>query len=286
MLAIVELMKPAALASIVMSPVHCLFGLHIVRRGVIFIDLAVAQVAALGAAVALLMGGEPGSSQAYLMSLVFGLVGALLVSATRFRLRTVPHEAIIGIIYVVGSACTILALNRTAHGLEEMQNMLVGNIFTVSMDLVQETAIIYGIILLLLVLLWRRFNEATEAKHGSGLQVVLIDFLFYALLAFVVASSVKLAGVLLVFTWLVMPPVAILLWMDNLTKAAFFAVPCAIVVSIAGLLASYYMDAPTGATMVVAFGAFVTLLYVAKLLAPSRDPKSLDVHELSDTGDR
>ena len=90
MLAIVELMKPAALASIVMSPVHCLFGLHIVRRGVIFIDLAVAQVAALGAAVALLMGGEPGSSQAYLMSLVFGLVGALLVfCGKRLRVRSV-----------------------------------------------------------------------------------------------------------------------------------------------------------------------------------------------------
>src|SRR5688572_1217231 len=286
MLAILDLMKPAALASIVMSPVHCLFGLHIVRRGVIFIDLAVAQVAALGAAVALLMGGDPGSSQAYMMSLVFGLFGALLVSATRFKLRSVPHEAIIGIIYVVGSACTIIALNKTAHGLEEMQNMLVGNIFTVSMELVQETAIIYGIILALLLLLWRRFSEATEAKSGDGLKTVLVDFVFYALLAFVVASSVKLAGVLLVFTWLVMPPVAILLWMDDITKAAYFAVPCAIIVSIAGLFASYYMDSPTGATMVVAFGAFVTLLYIAKLFAPSGDPKRLDVDKLPDSGDR
>jgi zinc/manganese transport system permease protein len=261
-------MTPAALASIVMSPVHCLFGLHIVRRGVIFIDLAVAQVAALGAAVALLLGSEPGSNQAYFMSLVFGLFGALLVSATRFRLRTVPHEAIIGIIYVVGSACSIIALNRTAHGLEEMQNMLVGNILTVSMEMVGQTAAIYGPILILLLLMWRRFNAATEEKSGQGLNAVLIDFLFYALLAFVVASSVKLAGVLLVFTWLVMPPVAVLLWMDSITKAAFFAVPAAIFVSIVGLALSYFMDFPTGATLVVTFGVFVSILYVARLVLP------------------
>ncbi|MEO7454093.1 MAG: metal ABC transporter permease [Fimbriimonadales bacterium] len=282
---LVTLMTPAALASLVMSPVHCLFGLHIVRRGVIFIDLAVAQVAALGAAFALLMGSEPGSTHAYVMSLAFGLFGALLVSATRFKLRTVPHEAIIGIIYVVGSACTIIALNRTAHGLEEMQNMLIGNIFTVSMEMVRETAIIYAVVLVVLLTLWRRFHAATEAKSESGFQSVAVDFIFYGLLAFVVASSVKLAGFLLVFTWLVMPPVAILLWMDNLTKAAFFAVPSAMVVSVAGLVAAYYLDSPVGAMMVVTFGIFVTVLYVAKLIAPSRDPKSFGVGEFPNAGD-
>lgn len=280
-----KLMQPAAIASIVMSPVHCLFGLHIVRRGVIFIDLAVAQVAALGAAIALLMGNDPSSSNTYVMSLLFGLMGALLIAVTRFRLRTVPHEAIIGIIYVVGSACALIVLNKTAHGLEEMQNMLVGNILTVTTEQVQHTAIIYGWILFVFILLWRKFSAATEGKE-QGLKSVFSDFIFYSLLAFVVASSVKLAGVLLVFTWLVMPPVAVLLWTDRLSRAALFAVPLAIVGSISGLYVSYALDWTTGSAMVVTFGAIVAILYIARILMPSRDPNRLDVDELPNAGDR
>lgn len=201
----VEVMGPALFAALIMSPVHCLFGLHIVRRGVIFIDLAVAQVAALGTAFAVAGGNEPDSRPAYWMSLAFGLIAALLIALTRFRLRLVPHEAIIGIIFVVGSAWSIIVLSGTAHGLEEMQSMLVGNILTVDVGHVKETALIYGAILLAIIGLWRYFSEITAEKEEKGtFKAVFFDFVFYSLLAFVVASSVKLAGVLLVFTWLVM----------------------------------------------------------------------------------
>ncbi len=281
-----QFMVPAAWASLIMSPVHCLFGLHIVRRGVIFIDLAVAQVAALGAAIALLQGHEPGSPPAYWMSLAFGLFGALLIAITRFRLRTVPHEAIIGIIYVIGSALTVIGLTKTPHGLEEMQNMLVGNVLTVSMEHVKQTAYIYGAIIVVLLGMWTRFSKATEFKGSNqGAGAVVVDFVFYSLLAFVVASSVKLAGVLLVFTWLVMPPVAVLLWMDDLNPAALVAVPFSIIGSLLGLYVSFSMDWPTGAAMVVTFGALVSVCYVLRLLIPSRDPNGLGVDELADTGD-
>lgn len=281
-----ELMGLAALAALIMSPVHCLFGLHIVRRGVIFIDLAVAQVASLGAAVGLVLGNEPGASTTYWISLAFGLFGALLIALTRFRLRTVPHEAIIGIIYVVGSALAVIVLNQSAHGLEEMQGMLVGNIFTVPAEEVKQTALIYGGILIALLALWKRFTGVSNTKDSAhGAQFVLIDFVFYALLAFVVASSVKLAGVLLVFTWLVMPPVAALLWIDDLTKAALVAVPISLAGSMAGLFVASRFDWQLGAALVVTFGAIVALCYIVRLLIPSANPHGLPIDEFADSRD-
>src|SRR5687767_5936844 len=117
------IMYLATMASLVMSPVHCLFGLHIVRRGVIFIDLAVAQVAALGMSVAVANGHDIHSSGAYWISLAFALGAALLIALTRFKLGKVPHEAIIGIIFVVGSALGVVVLQSTPHGAEELKEI-------------------------------------------------------------------------------------------------------------------------------------------------------------------
>jgi zinc/manganese transport system permease protein len=262
-------MGPAALASLVMSPIHCLFGLHIVRRGVIFIDLAVAQVAALGTAFAVMYGHEPASSTAYWMSLAFGLVAALLIALTRFKLRLVPHEAIIGIIFVVGSAWSIIALSGTSHGLEEMQSMLVGNILTVDIAHVYQTAYIYGAILLGLIIMWRAFTTASQQQvEKTDAKSVVTDFVFYSLLAFVVASSVKMAGVLLVFTWLVMPPVAAFFWVRSMSAAVALSLPISMIGSATGLWLSYGKDWPTGATMVVVFGAVVGALYLLRLIVP------------------
>ena len=267
-----EIMDPALEASMIMSPLHCLFGLHIVRRGVIFIDLAVAQVAALGTAFAMAGGNEPTSSAAYWMSLVFGMLAGLVIALTRFKLKLVPHEAIIGIVFVVGSAWSIIVLNGTAHGLEEMQSMLVGNILTVDAQQIRETAYIYTGILVVLIALWKYFTEISLAKgEKADIKTIFFDFVFYSLLALMVASSVKLAGVLLVFTWLVMPPVAAFLWVRKLGHAVAIALPLAILGSLLGLWVSFGKDWPIGATMVVCFGAIVAVLYVIRLIVPDKN---------------
>lgn len=267
------IMQWPTLAALVMAPIHCLFGLHIVRRGVIFIDLAVAQMAALGTAVALASHHEVGSAATYWMSLGFALGTALAISVTRFKLGRVPHEAIIGIIFVVASALAIVVLEGTAHGVEEMQNILRGSLLLVSPAMVQDTGLVYGVILLIAVLAWRATTAVSlnESEVPKGVKRVLLDVLFYGLLAFVVVASVKVAGVLVVFTWLVMPPVCAFLWVGKMRHAIVVSLPIAVLGTLGGLWLSFKSDWPTGPAIVVVLGAIVTVLFLAKLVAPGEN---------------
>jgi zinc/manganese transport system permease protein len=256
----------AAWAALVMSPVHALFGLHIVRRGLIFIDLAIAQVAALGMAFSIAAGHEPTSAESYRTAVLFALGGALLIAATRRRIGSVPHEAIIGIVFVACSAWTIVVLNATPHGLEELKNLSEGRLLLIEESQVRQTAWIYAVVLVIALAIWKWTSAITleTAEAPKGIRAVLFDFAYYGLLGFVVASSVKLAGVYVVFTWLVMPAVAVLLWTDRLGAAALAAVPAACICSILGLLLSIRSDWPTGASIVLAFSAVTAATYVVK----------------------
>lgn len=268
-----QLMLWPLIASLVMSPVHCIFGLHIVRRGVIFIDLAVAQMAALGMAIGVANGYEVESTQVYWLSLGFALGAALLISLTRYRLGRVPHEAIIGIMFVLASALGIVVLDKSPHGLEDLKSTLTGSILLVKDSEVAHTAWIYGVIFVLALLLWKR-NVAISLDQDDaprGIKRTAIDFAFYGLLAFVVASSVKIAGVLVVFTWLVMAPVIAFFWLNKMTAAAFLAIPLALLGSFGGLWVSFKYDWPTGPAIVVVFGAAVVLAYLARLLIREKE---------------
>lgn len=268
-----SIMKWPTLASLVMSPIHCLFGLHIVRRGVIFIDLAVAQMAALGTAIAVANHNEIGSPTTYWLSLAFALGTAFAISVTRFKLGRVPHEAIIGILFVVASALAIVVLENTEHGVEELKDMLSGSILFVTPEIVKETAIVYGVILLIAIAFWRATAAISlnEPTAPTGIRRVLVDVLFYGLLAFVVASSVKVAGVLVVFTWLVMPPVCAFLWFAKMRHAIAVSLPISFAGTLGGLWLSFKKDWPTGPAIVSVLGGIVALLYVAKLFVPIRE---------------
>lgn len=288
-------MSRAVESALLMSPVHALFGLHIVRRGLIFIDLAVAQVAALGMAFAIASGFEATSAEAYRYSIGFALAGALLISLTRFRLGRVPHEAIIGIVFVVSTAASIIILtfSPSGHGQEEIQAMLSGNILFVSTENLKDTAWTYGIILAVTLALWRPITSITLRHHedGPAWKTVLLDFAFYSLLGFVVASSVKVAGVLVVFGWLVMPAVVAFFFVERMLPAAAIAIPVGMLGSVGGMLLSYYAPAldfahshpepnpiesagrggwPTGPSIVVALAAIVVVAYLVRLFIPNR----------------
>ena len=292
-----QLLGPATIAAMLMSPVHALFGLHIVRRGLIFIDLAVAQVAALGMSLAIALGHEANSGEAYKYAIGFALAGALLISVTRFRLGRVPHEALIGVVYVLSTAAAIIILtfSPSGHGLEELQAMLSGSIVFVSPDEVKSTAWTYGVIMVVTLLLWRQITSITLRKHESGpaWKTVLLDFAFYSLLGFVVASSVKVAGVLVVFSWLVMPAVVAFFFVERMLPAALIAIPMGMIGSFIGLWVSYSAPAlpfahshdeptviesagaggwPTGPSIVVALGTVVVLAYLLRLFIPTREP--------------
>lgn len=255
------------MAAFVLTGIHVYLGLHVVTRGVIFVDLALAQVAALGMAAGVLLGLEHEAGTMYLLALGFTFLGALLFSYTRSVNDRVPQEAIIGITYVVCAAVMILLFSKSPEGAEHLNHLLVGSILFVTPKEVFGTFFLYAIIGLFHWRFRRQFLEASRSEN-AGAETARRrkwDFLFYVTFGFVVTSSVKIAGVLLVFSFLIVPAVAALLFVDGISSRLTFGWTFGVVGSILGMLLSLLLDVPTGAAIVVTFGL---MLAVAWLLRP------------------
>jgi zinc/manganese transport system permease protein len=253
-------------ASLILTGIHAYLGVHVVERGVIFVDLSLAQIAALGAAIALLLpvtGGDAHAPAVYWISLGFTFIGALVFSTIRGHRARIPQEAVIGICYAVASAATILAMSKATSESEHLKDMLVGNILAVSWPEVGETAALYGAIGLFHYLFRKQFLAISmnpEQASQSGMSVAFWDFLFYASFGFVVTSSVAIAGVLLVFCYLIVPSVAAMLYADTIGKRLAVGWTMGTVVSALGVYLSLRLDLPTGATIVCTFGIVLALL--------------------------
>lgn len=250
------------LAAFVLTGIHVYLGLHVVTRGVIFVDLALAQVAALGTTVGILLGWDPNALAAYFVALGFTFVGAVLFSFTRTVEHRAPQEAIIGITYVVCAALMILLFSKSAEGAEHINHLLVGSILFVTPRIVLMTFGLYAVIGLFH---WRFRREFLGASRGTrqassvNVNTRLWDFLFYVTFGFVVTSSVKIVGVLLVFSFLIIPAVAALLFVETTQGRLLFGWIFGVAGSIAGILASLTLDIPTGAAIVVTFGVMLTI---------------------------
>jgi len=256
----VEMMAAPVVVALVLVGMHGYLGSHVVRRGVIFVDIALAQMAAFGVALAMLFGAEIGTLTAYAVGVGSTILGAVLLSFTRTHEERIPQEAYIGIVYVVFSAAMILVLSQVAHGGEEIKNLLVGAILWVSWSEVLKTAALYGVLGLVL---WRshealiRISLDPVDARASGLNLRLWDFVFYAVLGTVVTASVQIAGVLMVFTMLVVPTV-MALRLFHTTRAQFtFILSIGTLAVIGGAALSYVLDLPTGAAIVCTFGLFL-----------------------------
>ncbi|HZI55310.1 MAG TPA: metal ABC transporter permease [Verrucomicrobiae bacterium] len=258
------------LASLILTGIHAYLGVHVVERGVIFVDLALAQIAALGATTAILIGMDPHGTGAYWMSLGFTFVGAAIFTFVRSRQKRIPLEAFIGITYAVASAAAIIAMSKATGETEHLKDMLVGNILAVSRHDVLKTALLYGAIGLFHFIFRKKFL-AISLSHNSAepqpqLNVRLWDFLFYASFGFVVTSSVAIAGVLLVFCYLVVPSVGAMLFADRIGTRLAIGWTMGTLVSALGCYCSVFFDTPTGATIVCTFGAVLVLMAVVKAL--------------------
>jgi zinc/manganese transport system permease protein len=259
-------LAPAIAASLIIAGIHAYLGLHVVERGVIFVDLSLAQIAALGAAIAILLpftDGDPHAPSVYWISLAFTFIGAAVFSTIRGHRARIPQEAVIGICYAVASAASILAMSKATSESEHLNDMLVGNILAVSWAEVGETAALYGAIGLFHYIFRRRFlaiSMSHEKAEAAGLSVRFWDFLFYASFGFVVTSSVSIAGVLLVFCYLIVPSVAAMLYADRVGTRLAIGWTMGTIVSALGVYLSLVLDLPTGATIVVTFGAVLALM--------------------------
>ena len=251
------------LASLILTGIHAYLGVHVVERGVIFVDLALAQIAALGATIAILVGMDPHGTGAYWISLAFTFMGALIFSFVRSATQRIPLEAIIGITYAVASAAAILAMSKATGETEHLKDMLVGNILAVSRPEVIKTAILYGIIGLFHYIFRKKFlliSIDPKAAEAEGISIRLWDFLFYASFGFVVTSSVAIAGVLLVFCYLIVPSVGAMLFADRIGSRLAIGWTMGTLVSALGIFLSVQMDLPTGAAIVCTFGGVLVLM--------------------------
>jgi zinc/manganese transport system permease protein len=264
-IAMLQFLLPPFVASLILTGIHSYLGVHVVERGVIFVDLSLAQIAALGAAIAILLpisGGDPHAPVVYWVSLGFTFIGAAVFSMIRGHRARIPQEAVIGICYAVASAAAILAMSKATSESEHLKEMLVGNILAVSWDEVIETAGLYGVVGLFHYIFRKRFLQIS-LNHGrdiEGISVRFWDFLFYASFGFVVTSSVSIAGVLLVFCYLIVPSVAAMLYADTVGRRLAIGWTMGTIVSALGVYFSLVLDLPTGATIVVTFGIVLALM--------------------------
>jgi len=256
---------PPFLAGLVLTGIHAYLGVHVVERGVIFVDLSLAQIAALGTTVAFLAGHDLHTGVSYFWSLGFTFVGAAIFALTRVHRDTrIPQEAIIGIVYSVSAAAAILVMSKAPQETEHLKDMLVGNILAVSYRTVAETAGLYALVGLFHFIFRRKFLAISLNAHDgvadSVPNVKLWDFLFYTSFGFVVTSSVAIAGVLLVFSYLIVPSVGAMLFAKSIGKRLAIGWSMGALVSALGVMLSFKLDLPTGATIVCTFGISLAVM--------------------------
>jgi zinc/manganese transport system permease protein len=249
------------LMCLMLTGIHAYLGVHVLAREVVFVDIALAQIAALGATAAVLFGFDPETWESYASSIVATLAGALVLALTRTRERHVSQEAVIGVVYAVSSAAAVLVADRAPHGVEHVRAMLVGNLLAVRPGEVLNVAGLYAAVGVLHWACRRPFfliSTDPDAAFAAGWRVRWWDFLFYASFGVVVTSSVRIGGVLLVFSYLIVPALVGVALGRSVRAKLFIGWAFGALVSVLGVAASASFDLPTGATVVCAFG--VTLL--------------------------
>ena len=258
--------QTALVASLVIAGIHAYLGFHIVRRGVIFVDLALAQMAALGVAVALVLNVHENESLTYLLALGMTFVGAALFAWLRGRQRNVPMEAFIGIVFATAQAAVFLVLEKSPSGPEHLKETLVGSLFTVDPWRVFKVALLYIAVSFAHFLLRKPFFEITTDPQGAearGRRVFWWDFVFYAMFGLVVTWSVQITGVLLVFGFLVIPAVAGLMATQRTGKALAIGWAFGFLGSFLGLLGSIQFDLPATPSILVSMTMLLVVLGVA-----------------------
>jgi len=266
---VLEYMLAPFVACMLLVAIHAYLGLHVIAREVIFVDLALAQMAALGTVAGLLVGVHPGSDMNYVFAFGFVAVGALLFALTRTASHgRVPQEAIIGIVYVVATAAALLLADRAPQGAEAIKEILVGSIIWVTWPtILKHLALPYALLGVFHYLLRHRFLTISfhpEEAQRQGWRIKLWDFWFYLSFGAVIIFSVPIGGVLMVFTFLVVPAAIAFLFTRDFRLLAVIAWVSAALASLLGLWLSYRFDLPTGPLIVCTYGALLVVAGLAR----------------------
>ncbi len=267
-----EVLALPFLACLILTGIHAYLGIHVLSRKVIFVDIALAQIAALGATVGFLLGHDPRSEIGYWFSLVFAVLAAAVFALTRTRVERVPQEAVIGLTYAVAAATAILLADISPHGAEHLKDLLAGSIVWVTPQQIVKTGVLYAVIGVFHWMLRRRFLMISldpDRAFAEGINVRFWDFLFYLSFGIVITSSVQIAGVLLVFCYLVAPAVFAVMFADGLRARLALGWGLGAVVSAVGLIFSY--DRPSGPMIMVCFAVALVLGGVTRAVLQAQD---------------
>ncbi len=273
---IMDIMAPAFFECLILVGIHSYLGLHVLRRKVIFVDLALAQIAALGTTVGFLFGVMPGTTGAYWFSLSFAIIGAAVFSVSRIRHEKIPQEAVIGLAYAIAASIAILVIDKAPHGAEHIKEILTGSILWVKWSTILKAAIVYSFVGLFHYIYRKKFiliSENPEEAFKQGISVRFWDFLFYVSFGIVITHSVGTAGVLLVFVFLVVPAIASMLITDVLWKQLIIGWTLGVFVSVIGLYISYVADLPSGPTVVAFYGIMLIIIALILYLVRSESRK-------------
>ncbi len=260
---VVSILLPAFFECLILVGIHAYLGLHVIRREIIFVDLALAQTAALGGLIAFLFGIAPHSFAAYWFSLGLTTIGAAIFAVCRFREGKVPQEAVIGLIYAISAALAILLIDRAPHGAEQLKDILTGSLLWVKWGAIATAAIVYSAVGIVHYIFRRQFwliSEDPEEARRQGMNVAWWDFLFFFTFGLVITLSVDIAGVLIVFVFLVAPAVIAVTLTGHIGKQLAIGWLLGLVVTLAGLFASYQWDLPTGPAIIGCYAAALLMI--------------------------
>jgi zinc/manganese transport system permease protein len=259
-------------ACLVLVGIHAYFGIHIIERRVLFVDLAVAQFAALGAVVGLAAGHHPGSLGSTLFAMGFASIAAGIFAITRLRYEKLPQEAIIGITFVVASAAAILVADKAPEGAEHIKETLAGSLLWVTWPTVIKDLIIYSAVGLFHWFLRKRFlliSFDPDEAYRRGWNIRWWDFLFYLSFGIIITFSVEIGGILMVFSYLVIPACIAILLATQMKTRLILGWAIGWLGSALGLVASYIWDFPTGPAIVVVLGLMLILAWLADVIRRS-----------------
>jgi zinc/manganese transport system permease protein len=256
-------MLPPLVACVAILAIHAYLGIHVLEREIIFVDLALAQIAALGTTVGFLLGIHAEDDHSFLFSLGFVFLGSAIFAFSRLRRQLIPQEAIIGVVYAVATAAGILVADRAPGGAEHIKQILTGSILWVTWPAISKIVVVYLVVALLHWFLRKRFLLISE-DYGSalskyGVWVKVWDFLFYITFGVVIVMSVRVAGIMLVFSFLVVPAAISMLFARRWLARMVIGWAVGLGASVFGLVFSYKLDFPSGPAIVCFLGALLIL---------------------------
>ncbi|MEN3046204.1 MAG: metal ABC transporter permease [Candidatus Hydrothermales bacterium] len=258
----IDILLPILISSFILVGIHTYFGIHILKRGIIFADLAIAQIVAMGVAFAFLF-----NLNHFFSSLLFGLLGSVLLSTYRTYDNKTIQEALIGISYVAATALTILFLEKAPHGEEALRELFSGSLLWITYSKLLKIFFFYLLIGLLHLLLWKKFLNLSEGKEKN----LLLDILFFSTFAFAVTHSVQTAGVLLVFSFLIIPPLISTLLFKNFIYKLIFGWTIGILSSVLGAVISYILDIPTSPAIVTVLTIFLGFFTIFNMFKKKKE---------------